>query len=55
MNLDYVGKENILGRAETDFTKESKATGTQSKMGKDAFFTAPCDPIKASGPNKSNG
>ena len=37
MNLDYVGKENILGRAETDFVK-TKATGTQSKMGKDAFL-----------------
>lgn len=37
MNLDYVGKENILGRAETDFVK-TRATGTQSKMGKDAFL-----------------
>ena len=37
MNLDYVGKENILGRAETDFVK-TKTTGTQSKMGKDAFL-----------------
>ena len=37
MNLDYVGKENILGRAETDFVK-TKATGTQSEMGRDAFL-----------------
>jgi len=37
MNLDYVGKENILGRTETDFVK-TKATGTQSKMGRDAFL-----------------
>ncbi len=38
MNLGYIGKDQLLGRAETDFKKEEKHTGTQSKLGRDAFL-----------------
>ncbi|GAB6161879.1 flagellar hook assembly protein FlgD [Desulfothermus naphthae] len=37
MNLDYVGTQNIIGRAETDFVS-STPTGPQSELGEDAFL-----------------
>jgi len=38
MNMDYVGTNNIIGRAETDFQEPTKPTGDQSELGEDAFL-----------------
>ncbi len=50
MNLNYVGVDNILGRAETDF-KTTKKTGTQSEMGRDAFLQLLVTQLKLQDPS----